>query len=188
MAFGKNPKLGKGRKGNKKKVVDPFTRKEWYDIKAPTLFAKTKVGMTLVNRTAGTKIASDSLKGRVVEVNLADLNDNEDKSYRNIKLKIQDVQGRDCVTDFYGMALTTDKLRSLVRKWQSLIEANIELKTTDGYSLRLFCIGFTDKRDNQIRKTSYAQSSQIKQIRRKMLDIMTEEVTASNLKDLVLKL
>jgi len=30
MAVGKNRKLGK--KGKKKKVVDPFTRKDWYVV------------------------------------------------------------------------------------------------------------------------------------------------------------
>jgi len=34
--------------------VDPYTRKEWYDIKAPSYFDVRNVGKTLVNRTAGT--------------------------------------------------------------------------------------------------------------------------------------
>jgi hypothetical protein len=101
--------------------VDPFSKKDWYDIKAPSAFNVRNVGKTLVTRTQGTKvcwlgrgrqpagvgllallmnslqmpwsiaalrrqqqgqnsilpcrvqIASDGLKGRVIEVSLADL-------------------------------------------------------------------------------------------------------------------
>lgn len=35
--------------------IDPFTRKDWYDIKAPSMFAVRQVGKTLVNRTQGTR-------------------------------------------------------------------------------------------------------------------------------------
>lgn len=34
--------------------ADPFTRKDWYDIKAPAIFQTRQVGKTMVNRTAGT--------------------------------------------------------------------------------------------------------------------------------------
>merc|ERR1712216_819343 len=80
MAVGKNKRLTKGKKGSKKKAIDPFTKKDWYDVKAPALFTNTNVGKTLVTRTAGTKIASDGLKGRVFEVSLGDLNKSEDDS------------------------------------------------------------------------------------------------------------
>lgn len=63
-----------------------------------------------------------------------------------------------------GMNFTTDKLRSLVRKWQTLIEAHVDVKTTDNYTLRMFCIGFTKRRPNQVKRTCYAQSSQIRQV------------------------
>ena len=49
------------------------------------------------------------------------------------------------------MDFTTDKLRSLVRKWQTLIEAQVDVKTTDGYLLRMFAIAFTKKRPGQVR-------------------------------------
>jgi len=39
----------------------------------------------------------------------------------------------------------------------------------------MFCIGFTKKRMNQLKKTCYANGSQQKQIRKKMRDIMTRE-------------
>jgi len=85
------------------------------------------------------------------------------------------------------MDFTTDKLRSLVKKWQTLIEAHVDVKTTDSYTLRLFCIAFTKRRANQVKRTCYAQSSQIRQIRRKMRDIMVREASSCDLKDLVAK-
>merc|ERR1711904_507235 len=181
MAVGKNKRLTKGKKGNRKKAVDPFTKKDWYDVKAPALFSNSNIGKTLVTRTAGTKIASDGLKGRVFEVSLGDLNKSEDDSFRKIRLRVENIQGKNCLTHFWGMRFTTDKLRSLVRKWQSLIEAHCDVKTTDGSLLRLFCIGFTKRRQFQIRKTSYVQSAQILAIRKKMTDIMTKEVSSVEL-------
>ena len=70
----------------------------------------------------------------------------EDHAFRKMRLRVEAVQGHSCLTNFWGMTFTTDKIRSLVRKWQSLIEAHVDFKTTDGYVLRLFCIGVTKKR------------------------------------------
>merc|ERR1711879_1073729 len=161
---------------------------------APSIFKVRDVGKTLVNRTQGTRIASDGLKGRVYEVPLADLNSENDaeRSFRKFKLVCEDVQGKNCLTNFYGMNLTTDKLRSMVKKWQTLIEAFADVKTTDGFLLRVFCIGFTQKQTSpgsqQIKKTCYAKAQQVRQIRKKMVDIITREVSACDLKEVVNKL
>merc|ERR1711879_234616 len=110
-AVGKNKglKIG-GKKGAKKKIVDPFTRKDWYDIKAPANFKNRDIGKTLVNRTQGTKIASDGLKGRVFEVSLADLQKEEaaERSFRKFRFICDDVQGKNCLCSFYGMSLTSE--------------------------------------------------------------------------------
>ncbi|KAJ4842105.1 hypothetical protein Tsubulata_028795 [Turnera subulata] len=187
MAVGKNKRISKGKKGGKKKAVDPFAKKDWYDIKAPSMFTVRNVGKTIVTRTQGTKIASEGLKHRVVEVSLADLQNNEESAFRKIRLRVEDVQGRNVLTNFWGMDLTTDKLRSLVRKWHTLIESHVDVKTTDNYTLRMFCIAFTQRRKNQIKRTAYAQSSQIRQIRRKMREVMVNQAASCDLKDLVLK-
>jgi len=187
MAVGKNKKLGKKGKGGKKKVVDSFLKKEWFDIRAPVQFSDRAVGKTPVNKTIGTKIASEALKGRVFTVSLADLQKDEDQAHRKIKLICEDVQGSRVLTNFYGMDLTTDKFRSLVKKWQTLIEAHVDVKTTDGYFLRMFSIGFTKRRPNQVKKTTYAQTSQVRAIRKKMMDIMTRVATTCDLKELVEK-
>ncbi|CAI7263566.1 BBT_collapsed_G0040380.mRNA.1.CDS.1 [Saccharomyces cerevisiae] len=101
MAVGKNKRLSRGKKGLKKKVVDPFTRKEWFDIKAPSTFENRNVGKTLVNKSTGLKNASDALKGRVVEVCLADLQGSEDHSFRKVKLRVDEVQGKNLLTNFH---------------------------------------------------------------------------------------
>jgi len=187
MAVGKNKRLSKGKKGLKKRT-DPFAKKDWYNLKAPSTFAIRDVGKTLVNRTTGLKNANDALKGRIFEVSLADLQKDEDHSFRKVKLRVDEVQGKNCLTNFHGLDFTSDKLRSLVRKWQSLIEANVVVKTTDDYLLRLFCIAFTKRRPNQIKKTTYARSSQIRMIRKKMVDIMSREASSCTLSQLTTKL
>ena len=144
--------------------------------------------LTLRFRLLRTEVASDGLKGRVYEVSLADLNRDEDQAFRKMRFRCEEVQGRNCLLNFWGMSLTTDKLRSMVRKWQTLIEAFADVKTTDGYVLRLFCIGFTKRRPNQLKKTSYAQSSQIRAIRAKMVEIIQREVASGDMKALVKKL
>jgi small subunit ribosomal protein S3Ae len=55
-------------------------------------------------------------------------------------------------------------------------------------STRLFCIGFTRKQDMSTKKTAYAQAGQVRNIRKKMIDIMTREVSSTDLKDVVNKL
>ncbi|KAK9735297.1 hypothetical protein RND81_04G196900 [Saponaria officinalis] len=187
MAVGKNKRISKGKKGGKKKTVDPFAKKDWYDIKAPSIFNTRSVGKTLVTRTQGTKIASEGLKHRVFEISLADLQNDEDQCFRKIRLRAEDVQNRNVLTNFWGMDFTTDKLRSLVRKWQTLIEAHVDVKTTDNFTLRMFCIAFTKRRPNQVKRTTYAQSSQIRQIRRKMCEIMVNQASSCDLKELVAK-
>lgn len=63
------------------------------------------------------ELASDGLKGRVFECSLADLQ-NDEVAFRKFKLIAEDIQGKNVLTNFHGMSLTTDKLRSLVKKWQ----------------------------------------------------------------------
>jgi len=189
MAQGKNKKLGKKGKKTGRKAADPFAKKEWYDVKAPSVFQIRDIGKTVVTKTQGQRNSRDSLVGRVMESSLGDLKENaEDDAYRKFSFKVEDVQGPQCLTQFYGMSLTTDKLRSLVRKWHSLIEAYVDVKTTDGYTVRLFSIGFTRRRPNQRRTTSYAQSSQVKAIRKKMIEIMQKEGGAGDLNELINKL
>jgi small subunit ribosomal protein S3Ae len=187
----------------------PFAKKEWYNVHVPTVFDVRNPTITPCNRTAGQskyhdpsgfavfyriltyyiEIAADSLKGRVFEVSLADLNrDSNEQAWRKMKVQIEEVKGFDCYTNFYGMDITRDKLCTIVKKWHTTIEAFVQTKTADGYLLRMFCIGFTKRTNKQVRATCYAKGSQRKLIRKKMMEIMINEAQKSTLKELTKKL
>jgi small subunit ribosomal protein S3Ae len=188
MTAGKNPRNFK-KKGQKKKVMHPFAKKEWYNVHVPSVFDNRVPTLTPCNKTAGQKIAADSLRNRVFEIKLADLNnDSNDMAWRSIKVQVEEVKGFDCYTNFYGMDITRDKLCTLVKKWHTLIEAFIQAKTSDGYLLRMFCIAFTRRHNRQVKATCYAKASQQKQIRQKMMEIMVAETQKSTLRDLFKKL
>ena len=57
MAQGKSKK-NYGKKGQKKKVVDSLSRKEWFELKAPAPFQSESFGYTCANRTQGLSITS----------------------------------------------------------------------------------------------------------------------------------
>ncbi|KAH8968043.1 hypothetical protein BDL97_03G108900 [Sphagnum fallax] len=163
MAVGKNKGISKGKKGGKKKL---------------SIRSRRKIGMTSRRHQPSTRdrwarlLSQEPKEPRVFEVSLADLQQDEDQAFRKIKLRAEDVQGRN------GMDFTTDKLWSLVPKWQSLIESHVDVKATDNYMPRIFCIGFTKKRPNQIKHTCYAQSSQIRQelVAKFILEVIGKEI------------
>ena len=148
-----------------------------FDISTPTL--------TPCNKTAGQKIPADSLRGRVFDISLGDLNkDAHEQAWRKVRVQCEEVKGYDCYTNYYGMDITRDKLCTLVKKWHSTIEAFAQAKTVDGYHLRMFCIAFTRRHKRQVKATCYAKNSQQKLIRQKMAEIMVNECAKSSLRDL----
>lgn len=168
----------------RRKLVILFLKKEWYDVKAPNSFKVRHCAKTVVSKTAGQKMSSDGLKGRVLEMNLADLDDDE-VGNKKIRLRVDEVQGKNCLTDFHGWCYTRDNLCSMIRKGQSLIEGHCDEKTTDGFTVRMFCLAFTNKAGNQSKQNCYAQTSQIRKVRKVMMNVMKEEIAKNQLQGLV---
>jgi len=108
----------------------------------------------------------------------ADLAPNQDSfHWRKIKLIVDQTEGRQALTSFYGVDITRDELCSLIKKRKTLIEAVQDVKSVDGYVLRVFVIAFTRESTNQKRKTNYALTSQQKIIRKRINDIIAKEVS-----------
>lgn len=131
------------------------------------------------------EIPADSLRGRVFEISLGDLNQNaHELAWRKVRVCCEEVKGYECYTNFHGLDITRDKLCTLVKKWHTMIEAFAQAKTADGYTVRMFSIAFTRRNKRQVKATCYAKNSQQKLIRQKMMEIMVNEAQKSSLKDL----
>lgn len=159
MAIGKNKRVSKGgKRGNKKKIVEPMSKKEWFDVVAPKNFKNRQIAKTICNKTIGIRTVADNMKGRVYEANLADLDSNntKDQPFKKMRLQVQEVAGRNLLTTFHSMEMTTDKIRSLFRKWCTMIEAIVDAQTKDGYTIRVFVVAFTARQKGQLSKNCYA--------------------------------
>ncbi|MBA0855573.1 hypothetical protein Goshw_015643 [Gossypium schwendimanii] len=155
--------------------ADPFAKKDWYDIKAPSVFTSRNVGKTLVTRTQGTKrgfveedaiiaallknlklvIASLGLKHRVFEVSLADLQGgDEDHAYRKICSR------KECFDQLLGM-INIDIFICVIN---FSVASRNKLTNIQGMNFTTDKLRFTKRRPNQVKRTCYAQSSQIRQL------------------------
>ena len=119
---------------------------------------------------------------------MTDIKNAEDYSHKKLKFKCYNYDEKNCLTSFNGLDTSRDKFCSLIRKWQTMIEINSDLRTKDGFFLRVFLVAFSRKRKNQAKKTSYIKTSQVRTIRRKMGEILMKEGTVCMMKDLIPKL
>ena len=137
--------------------------KQWYKVIGPEMFGLAPVGETLASDPS-------KLMGRVIETTLGELTNNFSKQNTKLMFKIDNVAGDAAYTKFVGHEMTSDYIRSLVKRRTSRIDAVLDVMTSDGYKVRVKPCCFTVKR---------ARSNQVKSIREITKDVVREK--ASNL-------
>lgn len=108
------------------------------------------------------------LVGRIIETTVGELTNDFSKHNIKLKLRVDDVVGEVANTKFLGHEITTDYLRSIVKRQTSRIDSNLNVTTKDGMKIRVKPICFTVKR---------ARSSQIKAIRGIMDDVVRKRAS-----------
>ncbi|MCC6032342.1 MAG: 30S ribosomal protein S3ae [Pyrobaculum sp.] len=126
---------------------DPWALKKWFSVHAPSYLG----GVFIAEVPAA---ESQKLLMRTLEVSLYDLT--KDISHLPIKLKFQihKVDGLQAFTRFKGLELTRDYLRSLVRKGTSKVAAVAEVKTRDGWVMRVTVLAVTTHRIGTAQKSA----------------------------------
>ncbi|MEN2500914.1 MAG: ribosomal 40S subunit protein S1B, partial [Marteilia pararefringens] len=144
---------------------DPFTRKHWFDVIAPS-FAKNRFFTKICsNKDTPSKLAAESLRGRIVHVNTRLLNAKNPHT-KMMGLRVGDVFGKTCVTYFnYCKNIVT---KQFPKRNTTLITAFEDVKTVDGFTLRVKVCGVTGKQFKQLKATCYANNRQQRAIREMM--------------------
>ena len=126
---------------------DPWALKKWFSVHAPSYLG----GVFIAEVPAA---EPQKLLMRTLEVSLYDLT--KDISHLPIKLKFQihKVDGLQAFTRFKGLELTRDYLRSLVRKGTSKVAAVAEVKTRDGWVMRVTVLAVTTHRIGTAQKSA----------------------------------
>lgn len=170
MARGKNKKQPKKDKAGKKGERHPFARKEWFNIISPgALAVKKPVGWTCCKKPQGTQVLSDLLKGRVAEMAYSDVTNQAKDVSKRIYATVEEIQGANCFTNFYKYELARDKIYGMLRKRQTLVEVNTDVKSEDGVMLRVFVVVVSKKQPGQVRLNSYIKHTRAKFLRKKLI-------------------
>ncbi|MDK2789501.1 MAG: small subunit ribosomal protein S3Ae [Methanothermococcus sp.] len=147
----------KARSGKGRRVTrDTWKTKVWYDIRTPQVFGGDVIGQTPSNDPS-------LLIGRVAEISLRDLTNDHTKHMVRMYFKIDGVSGNNATTQFVGHDTTREYLKSQIRRRRSKIDTVVDVRTKDGYKIRVKAIVLTAVRARDHHKT---------EIRKKMEEII----------------
>lgn len=156
-------------KARRRRVRDTWKDKQWYKITTPKEFGESEIGTTPARDP-------NLLLQRKVEATMRELSGDFSKQYVKLRFQISDVAGDTAHTRFMGHQVTTDYVRSMIRRGTSRIDAIMKLETKDGKKLKVHMIAITIKR---------AKSSQQRYIRETMEKLVKEAALNKTLNELV---
>jgi len=144
---------------------DPWALKKWFSVFAPPYLG----GVFLAEVPAA---EAQKLVKRTLEVTLYDIT--KDISHLPIKLRFQihRVDGLNASTRFKGLELTRDYLRSLIRRGTSKVMAITDVKTKDGWVMRVAVLGVTTHRIGTAQKSA---------IRKRFIEVVTKKATEADI-------
>lgn len=150
-------------------VKDKWKVKKWYTVVAPPVFGEVPLGTTPSDNPL-------KLVGRVIETTLYDLTGDFTLVHVHLYFQIVKIIGNKCITRFKGHELARDYMRSIVRRRSSKIQGIFNIRTKDGYGLRITAVVLTSYR---------CKTSQKRAIRKIMKEIIEQRASELTLNDLI---
>ena len=155
-------------KAASRKVKDRWKAKEWYKVYAPRMFNQVQLGET-------PSADPSSLTGRIIEATVHDLTGDFSKMHVKLKFQITEINGFDAHTVLIGQDLTSDYIRRLTRRKRTKTDHVIDIKTKDGYVVRVKPMSITEKR------IQASQETAVRTLMTKDLQTLGAEMTISDI-------
>lgn len=118
-----------------RRVRDKWRMKEWYSVFTPPYFGELNVADIPCEDPA-------KLVGRVVKATLYDITGDFTHQSTKLYFIIANVNDKRANTILKGYEYSADFLRSLVRRGSSRVDGIFDVKTTDGYGVRMSIVAF----------------------------------------------
>ncbi|MBQ1462827.1 MAG: 30S ribosomal protein S3ae [Candidatus Methanomethylophilus sp.] len=152
-----------------RKAKDKWKMKEWYNVHAPRMFNETVIGETPA-------ADPEFLIGRQSEVTVQDLTGDFSKMHIKLRFKIVGYDGHEAKTELMGHDLTSDYVRRLTRRKKTKTDHVVDVKTADGFVVRLKTMSIADRR---------IQASQEEGMRAAIAAYLTSYAAENKLADLI---
>ena len=152
-----------------RKAKDKWKMKEWYNVHAPRMFNETVIGETPA-------ADPEFLIGRQSEVTVQDLTGDFSKMHIKLRFKIVGYDGHEAKTELIGHDLTSDYVRRLTRRKKTKTDHVVDVKTADGFVLRLKTMSIADRR---------IQASQEEGMRAAIAAYLTSYAAENKLSDVI---
>jgi len=98
------------------------------------------------------------------------------KQYIKLKFQIDNVAGNSAETKFIGHQVTTDYVRSMIRRGTSRIDTPVIVNTNDGHTMKVQVLAITTRR---------AKSSQQKYMRETIQELLTKIAAQKSYEELI---
>jgi len=105
-------------------------KKRWYSVQAPKVLNNVIVGETPSSDPA-------LLEGRVITINLHTVTRNIKKQNTEVKFKITEIKGNECITDFVGYEIVPAFVKRLVKRAKCRVDDSFVVVTKDKKNVRI---------------------------------------------------
>ncbi len=126
----------------KKKSLDKWKKKKWFQIIAPKAFEERAVGETPAEKAS-------MVMGRTIEITLSSLTGQRKHRHVKIKLRVNSVQETKAFTETIGHSIGRSYIRRLARRRQSKIDAVVKGKTKDGKRIAVTAVVLAEKTERE---------------------------------------